>query len=94
MSNAIFIVTGYFKISLRFWLENQKNNILTSNISSLDCRTLPPPESNYVEEIIANIYRHLKDIIALHETNTITKHNLAKERKGFSKNGEETTFLY
>ena len=92
MSNAIFVVRGYFKISLRFWLEKQKDNITNSNISLLDCDTLPSSKSNDDDEINTNTYRQLKDIIALHENNKITKYNLVKETKSFSEEGKEIIY--
>ena len=51
----------------------------------LEPGTLLRSESNDDDGIIANTHRQLKDIIALHGTNTITKYNLVKETKGFSK---------
>ena len=92
MNNAIFVVRGYFKISLRFWMENQKGNITNSNISLLDCGTLPSSKSNDDDEINTNTYRQLKEIIALHETNKITKYNLVKETKRFSEEGKEIIY--
>ena len=51
----------------------------------LEPGTLLRSESNDDDGIITNTHRQLKDIIALHGTNTITKYNLVKETKGFSK---------
>ena len=60
----------------------------------LDCGTLPRSESNDDDEIIANAYHQLKNIIALYETNTITKYNLVKETKDFSQDCEEIILFY
>ena len=88
ISNPILIVT------LRFCLKNQKDSIATSNISLLECGKLSPSESNDGNEIIVNTYHQLKDIIALYETNTMTKYNMVKEIKGFSEDGEEIILFY
>ena len=58
---------------LKLELENQAGNITTLNISLLDCGTLPRSESNDDDEIIANTCHQLQDIIALYQTNAITK---------------------
>ena len=61
--------------------KTRKNNIPTLNISLLDSGTLPRSESNDYDEIIASTYRQLKDIIALYETNTITKYNCQRDER-------------
>ena len=60
----------------------------------MDCGTVPRSESNDDNEIIANTYRQLKDIIALYETKTITKYNLVKETKDFWEDCEEIILFY
>ena len=60
----------------------------------LDSGTLPRSESNDGDEIMANTYRQLKDIIALYKTNTITKYNLVKKTEDFSEDCEEIILFY
>lgn len=90
-------MTGYSKISLRFWLENHKHNIATLSIWFLTCGILPGLESDDNDEIIVNTYCQLNDIIALCETNTIKKFDLVKylvkETKDFLEDGDEIIYF-